>query len=93
MRLITRDASLKNQYKPQIIALLKDSERWISECRVTANITMGDLGWTSTQRPDSLSSDSDGKEAWALERFCDVLSERGVLVPLAKKYVCISIWS
>ncbi|PPQ63705.1 hypothetical protein CVT24_004285 [Panaeolus cyanescens] len=85
MRLITRDASLKNQYKPKILSLLKDSERWISECRVTANISMGELGWTAAQRSDSLTSDSDGKETWALEQFCDVLAERGALIPLAKK--------
>ncbi|PPQ64754.1 hypothetical protein CVT26_002698 [Gymnopilus dilepis] len=75
MKTVTKDLSLHSRYRPKIVAILRDIERWISEAKVSANIVAGD--------PDG--SDVDFKEIWALERFCEGLIEKGMLVPLSKK--------
>ena len=77
MKTITRDASLKNHYMPSIQALYRDVGRWISEARVGTNLAAGESGWESGM--------DDVKEKWALERLCNALLEKGVLVPLSKK--------
>lgn len=43
---------------------------------MAANIVIADLGWDNTD---------DSKEKSALDKLCDVLLERGILVPLSKK--------
>ncbi|CAA7259974.1 unnamed protein product [Cyclocybe aegerita] len=82
MKSITRDVSLMSQLKPKIVGILRDLERWIAECRVTANVAVGEVGWYAGQTDGA---DTDAKETWALERFCDGLAEKGMLVPLSKK--------
>src|SRR5687768_5338598 len=82
MKLIIRDTSLTTQHKPQLIALYRDIERWISEIRVAANVAIGEVGWSSSTsgvagENDAANdvtvsaSDADPKEIWALESFCD----------------------
>jgi ribosomal biogenesis protein LAS1 len=92
MKTITRDASLRNQYKKEVNIIIRDIERWISETKVAASIIAGEVEWDAGelagreqkgQRDDII----DFREKWALERFCDALLEKGGLVPLSKKYV------
>ncbi|KAJ7101017.1 Las1-like-domain-containing protein [Mycena crocata] len=77
-KVITRDASLRTQYHQELKGLSRDIERWIAEATVAANVAVGALGWDAGEKGDQ-------KERWALERLCDILMEKGVLVPLAKK--------
>jgi len=104
MKVIIRDVSLASQQKHKVIALIRDLERWIAESRVAANSVVED-SWTHIQFSDSPMTASDSKEIWALEKFCDKLSEQGRLVPLSKKKrqpsansmipnkISISLWS
>jgi len=66
-------------------------ERWISEAKLAANISSGELGWANGYSPEATKSEdeADAKEIWALEKFCDGLAEKGMLVPLSKRYACI----
>ncbi|KAF8203715.1 Las1-like-domain-containing protein [Pholiota molesta] len=52
MKIMTRDVSLVNQYKPRILNILRDIERWISEAKVAANANAGDFekGYTPSTR-------------------------------------------
>lgn len=77
MKTITRDASLKTQYAGPIQSIYRDIGKWIAEARVTANTAPGEAGWDSDNQ--------DAKERWAIDRLCDVMLEKGVLVPLSKK--------
>ncbi|GLB36507.1 putative las1-like [Lyophyllum shimeji] len=86
LKITTRDASLKTQYKPAILSVMKDVERWIAEARVAANMTTRQLGWeANTSEIPGDSEAMDPKERWALERLCDALLEKGALVPLSRK--------
>lgn len=87
LKITTRDASLKSQYKIAISAVTKDIEKWVAEAKVAANVAVGEIGWESST-PESLSDsgEMDIKERWALERLCDALLQKGALVPLAKRY-------
>lgn len=82
MKIITRDVSLVPQHRSKLVTVLRDLERWIAECKVAANVAFGEVGWTS----ESGTLEADVKERWALERFCDGLAERGMLVPLSKRF-------
>ncbi|KAF8912949.1 Las1-like-domain-containing protein [Gymnopilus junonius] len=75
MKTITRDLSLVPRYRPKLIAILRDLERWIADAKLAANTSAGETSGT----------DVDLKETWALERFCESLAEKGILVPLSKK--------
>ena len=86
MKIIIRDVSLASQQKHKVIALMRDLERWIAESRVAANSVVED-SWTHIQLSGSPMIASDPKEIWALEKFCDKLSEQGTLVPLSKESV------
>jgi ribosomal biogenesis protein LAS1 len=81
MKTITRDVSLLPRHRPNLITVLRDLERWIAECKVAANVAVGELGFGSVCGI----GDVDFKEAWALESFCDGLATKGMLVPLSKK--------
>ncbi|TFK36790.1 Las1-like-domain-containing protein [Crucibulum laeve] len=86
LKAVTRDTSLRTQYKPQISTVLKDIERWIAEATVSANVSDGNIGWNSGGSIDNAPErDQDPKERWALEVLCDGLLEKGMLVPLSKK--------
>lgn len=89
MKIITRDVSMVSQYKPRIVAILRDIERWISECKVAASGAAGDGSWNTTQQNDGTGTEGDAKEIWALDRLCECLMEKGVLVPLSKKFVIL----
>ncbi|KAG5646041.1 hypothetical protein DXG03_004464 [Asterophora parasitica] len=86
LKMTTRDASLRTRYKPAVLSVMKDVERWIAEARVAANMSTRELGW-DTNASESLldSGEIDPKERWALERLCDALLEKGGLVPLSRK--------
>lgn len=86
MKTMTRDVSVVPQHRTKLLSVLRDLERWISECQVAANIAVGlrDFDWG---RGDACTDDEDIRETWALERFCDGLTEKGMLVPLSKKSV------
>ena len=86
MKIVIRDVSLASQQKYKVITLIRDLERWIAESRVAAN-SIAEESWTRIQSSSSPITSSDPKELWALENFCDKLSERGMLVPLSKKSV------
>ena len=86
MKVIIRDVSLASQQKHKVLALIRDLERWIAESMVAANSVVED-SWTHIHFSGSPLTASDFKEIWALERFCDKLSEQGRLVPLSKKFV------
>jgi len=81
MKTITRDVALLPRYKPKLITVLRDLERWIAECKVAANVAAGEVGFGS----EYIIGNADFKEIWALESFCDGLAANGMLVPLAKK--------
>ena len=82
MKIMIRDVSLASQQKHKVIALIRDIERWIAESKVAANVA--EESWTQFQ--------SDPKDIWAMEKFCDQLSEKGRLVPLSKKLVYLFIF-
>jgi len=77
MKTITRDVALLPRHRPKLITVLRDLERWIAECKVAANVAVGELGYAI--------GDADFKEIWALESLCDGLVANGMLVPLSKK--------
>ncbi|KAF8078240.1 Las1-like-domain-containing protein [Lyophyllum atratum] len=86
LKITTRDASLRTQYKPAVLSVMKDVERWIAEARVAANMVTRELGWEATTSETLLDSEeTDPKERWALEKLCEALLEKGALVPLSKK--------
>ena len=85
MKIVIRDVSLASQQKRKVIALIRDLERWIAEGRVAANFV--EESWSQIQFSGSPMTASDPKEIWALEKFCEKLSEKGRLVPLSKKFV------
>ncbi|KXN81109.1 Protein LAS1 [Leucoagaricus sp. SymC.cos] len=92
LKTITRDASLRTRYKQEVNTITRDIERWISEANVAANIAVSEVGWgtggkelTVEALEGSRTEDIGPKEKWALEKFCDVLLEKGGLVPLSKK--------
>lgn len=78
LKIVTRDASLQTQYKAEIRSIQREVERWISEAKVAAEVDSGGLGWDVGD---------DSKEKPALEQLCDELMEKGILVPLSKKFV------
>jgi ribosomal biogenesis protein LAS1 len=90
MKIMIRDVSLASQQKHKVVALIRDLERWIAESRVAANFVVEE-SWTHIQFSGSPMTASDPKEIWALEKFCDKLSEKGRLVPLSKKSVCFCV--
>ncbi|KAI0047678.1 Las1-domain-containing protein [Auriscalpium vulgare] len=86
MKAITRDASLRSQYQGDIVRVMRDTERWISEAKVAANVTAGELAWDAAEDVDGdVAGEVDRKESWALERLSEELLAKGVLVPVAKK--------
>ncbi|KAH7912990.1 Las1-like-domain-containing protein [Hygrophoropsis aurantiaca] len=86
LKTITRDASLRNRYKPDVDSVMRDVERWIAEAKISAGGTVNDVGWESY---GATRTDQDIlQERWALDTLCDALMERGALVPLGKK--CVS---
>lgn len=93
MKAVIRDASLRTRFKHEIVATTRDVERWIAEAKVAANIGIGDVGWGMGDERSRVPRIVDGddninfKEMWALERLCDVLLEKGGLVPLSRKCV------
>lgn len=82
MKIVTRDASLKNQYRDDLAKALRDIERWIGEAKVASsavNFNVWDAG--------ELTDGDVENERWALDRICEALLERGGLVPVSGKYV------
>ncbi len=84
LKITTRDASLRSEYRPEITKILRDIERWIAEAKVAADISAATLDWDTSGSGDD-ADDTDGRERWALERFSDALLEKGGLVPVSKK--------
>lgn len=88
MKIVTRDASLRQKYQPEIDNVLRDVERWIAEAKTAVDISSGNLGWEGVEFDGSaVTSAQATKERLALEALCENLMEKGALVPLAKKYV------
>lgn len=89
LKIITRDASLRTQYRPEIEKVERDVERWVAEAVVTADVASGEFVWGRDAGVDGNGEDEndevDGKERWALNKLCDALLGKGVLVPLSKK--------
>ena len=59
-------------------------ERWVAEAVVAADVASGQFDWNRGDEEGGQGED-DGKERWALNKICDALMEKGVLVPLSKK--------
>lgn len=86
LKITTRDASLRSQYKLAITSVMKDIERWIAEVKVAANVAAGPLDWEhSVSRTILDAGELDAKEKWTLEKLCDALLEKSALVPLSKQ--------
>ena len=94
MKVVTRDASLKQKHQPEIDSVLRDVERWIAEAKTAVDISSGNLGWEGIEFDHSAESSTQAtKERLALEALCDNLMEKGALVPLAKKcVVSLVLW-
>lgn len=86
LKLVTRDASLRKQYQPDVDTVLRDIERWLAEAKVAADFAADTYGWDTTIDSNDIEQE-DPKERWALERLCDALIEKGALVSLSRKYV------
>ncbi|TFY51986.1 hypothetical protein EVG20_g10753 [Dentipellis fragilis] len=84
-KLTTRDASLRTRYAADTTKLVRDVERWIAEARVAANIAAGEAEWAAGVGADEASDGEERKERWALERLCDALLEKGILVPMSRR--------
>ncbi|KAI0063175.1 Las1-domain-containing protein [Artomyces pyxidatus] len=84
LKSITRDASLRPQYQAEVTKILRDIERWVAEAKVAANVTTSG-GWELGDTLDDTADEDDSKELWALERLCDELLSKGMLVPMSKK--------
>ncbi|KAF9015458.1 Las1-like-domain-containing protein [Cyathus striatus] len=82
LKIITRDTSLRSQYKQDIASVLKSVERWIAEAKVAANVEVDGVGWMEDL---PAYEEVDIKERWALRRLCNALLEKGALVPLSKR--------
>lgn len=88
MKIVTRDASLRQEHQHEIDSVLRDVERWISEAKTAVDISDGNLGWEGLEWDDSsVNSAQATKERLALEALCENLTEKGALVPLSKKSV------
>lgn len=83
LKITTRDASLRTQYRHEITKVLRDIERWIAEAKVAADASAAALDWDVSE--NEAHAEEDGREQWALEKFCDTLLEKGGLVPMSKK--------
>ena len=84
LKITTRDASLRTRYKQDVVKVLRDIERWISEAKLASNITSATLGLDDTQ-PDDDIEDVDPREWSALNHLCDHLLAKGGLVPVSKR--------
>ena len=83
LKATTRDATLEVPFRKEITKSTRAIERWIAEAKLAAPSAPGAGAW------DDASADEDGEDArerWALDRLADALLEKGVLVPLSKKY-------
>jgi ribosomal biogenesis protein LAS1 len=86
LKITTRDVSLRSQHDLAISSVMKDIEKWVAEGQVAANINAGEVGWEQSANAIVLDSgELDAKDRWTLEKLCDVLLEKGALVPLSKK--------
>lgn len=89
LKLVTRDASLRTQYRLEIEKVERDMERWVAEAVVAADVASGEFAWGREAGVDGNGEDEadevDSKERWALNKVCDALLEKGMLVPLSKK--------
>ncbi|KAL5518691.1 LAS1 [Sanghuangporus vaninii] len=79
MKTISRDASLKSQYKDELAKSIRDIERWIGEAKVASSAVIFN-GWGANELDDG-----DENERWALERLSEALTERGGLVPVSTR--------
>jgi ribosomal biogenesis protein LAS1 len=91
MKTVIRDKSLMTQHKPRLRMILRDLEKWIAESRVGADIATGESRWQTNHwseghTTDDVRSEGNLKELWVLEQFCQALAEKGMLVPLSKKF-------
>jgi len=80
LKITTRDASLKTQYKTEITKVLRDIERWVGEAQVAASSV-----WSNGFGAAEMGGEDDDRERWALERLSEGLLERGGLVPVSSK--------
>ncbi|KAL5534518.1 hypothetical protein ACEPAG_981 [Sanghuangporus baumii] len=79
MKIISRDASLKSQYKDELAKSIRDIDRWIGEAKVASSAVIFN-GWGTCELDDG-----DENERWALERLSEALTERGGLVPVSTR--------
>jgi len=83
LKLVTRDASLRKQYQPDIDVVMRDIERWLAEAKVAADFAADAYGWDTTIDGNDIEQE-DPRERWSLERLCDALVEKAFL---SQKYV------
>jgi ribosomal biogenesis protein LAS1 len=100
LKIVSRDASLRPRHEADISSVLREIERWVSEARVAASAAANEFAWESrdgyelaaatggsTGRADGGSDEPEPREIWALDRLCEALLTRGVLVPISRKSV------
>ena len=100
LKTVSRDASLRPRHETDISSVLREIERWVSEARVAASAAMNEFAWQSRDgyeltaaagesagRADDGSDEPEPREIWALDRLCEALLTRGVLVPISRKSV------
>ena len=86
---VIRDVSQMKRHTPEITTILREVERWIAEAKAAANIAT--VNWNVAFADDADREDLDVKERWALDRLCDELLEKEVLVPRSKKCVLVTV--
>ena len=86
VKMFTRDASLRTKYKPDLMKLLRDIERWVAEAKVEAHGAFRGFDYVPEVDGEN-SSQEDRPEKWALLKLSEALLEKGMMVPLSKKSV------
>lgn len=79
MKTISRDASLRSQYKDELAKSVRDIERWIGEAKAASSTVIFN-GWDGSEL-----GEREENERRALERLCEALTDRGGLVPVSSR--------
>ncbi|KAI0252650.1 Las1-like-domain-containing protein [Lactifluus subvellereus] len=94
LKVVSRDASLRARHEADISGVLREIERWVAEARVAADAATSEFacrprdGYGQAAAGESAGTEDDEpepRETWALDRLCEALLARGVLVPVSRK--------
>lgn len=100
LKVVSRDASLRARHEADISGVLREIERWVSEARIAADAATSEFasrprdGCGQAVAGESTVGTEDDepepRETWALDRLCEALLAKGVLVPVSRKSVFFS---